>query len=304
VSDFDALGLPADDARRVALRLANPISDQQPLLRTTLLPGLLAAVRRNVSRGVRDVALFEVGLVFRPDPAGHIAPPRLPVDRRPTDDEIALLEAALPDQPLRLAVALTGDREPSGWWGQPQPASWADAIQAARTVADAAGVELLVEKDDHVPWHPGRCAALYVGDVLVGHAGELHPRVIAALELPPRTAAMELDLDRLGASGDPVRAPAVSTYPIATQDIALVVDADVPAATVASALREGAGELLESLRLFDVYEGAQVGEGRKSLAFALRFRAADRTLTVEEATAARDAAVAVATERTGATLRS
>jgi phenylalanyl-tRNA synthetase beta chain len=115
---------------------------------------------------------------------------------------------------------------------------------------------------------------------------------------------MEIDLDALERIGG-VRAtgPRVSTFPVATQDVALVVDAAVPAADVERALRDGAGELLESLRLFDIYTGAQIGEGRKSLAYALRFRAADRTLTAEEASAARDAAVSAAADRTGASLR-
>ena len=138
---------------------------------------------------------------------------------------------------------------------------------------------------------------------MVGHAGELHPRVVAALGLPERTCAMELDLDLLGLDASPVPAPRISTFPVATQDVALVVDASVPAAHVESALRDGAGDLLESLRLFDVYRGEQVGEGRASLAYALRFRAPDRTLTVEEVTAARESAVAEAARRTGAEQR-
>ncbi|TDC48436.1 phenylalanine--tRNA ligase subunit beta [Jiangella ureilytica] len=308
-ADFDALGLPADDARRVALRLANPISEEQPLLRTTLLPGLLATLRRNAGRGTADVAVYEAGLVFRPAPGALPVPPRLPVDRRPTDSELADLLAAVPSQPRRVAVALAGDREPTGWWGAGRPASWADAVEAARVVARAAGLTVRVERDEHAPWHPGRCAALFVGDTLVGHAGELHPRVVAALGLPERTSAMELELDRFfpaglaGVTESPVQAPAVSTFPVATQDVALVVDAAVAAADVEDALRRGAGELLESARLFDVFTGAQLGDGRKSLAYALRFRAPDRTLTVEETTAARDAAVAAAAERTGAVLR-
>lgn len=308
-ADFDALGFPADDARRVALRLANPISEEQPLLRTTLLPGLLATLRRNVGRGASDVAVYEAGLVFRPAPGALPVPPRLPVDRRPTDAELDSLLAAVPSQPHRVAVALAGEREPAGWWGAGRPATWADAVEAARVVARSAGVTLRVEKDEHAPWHPGRCAALYVGDTLVGHAGELHPRVVSALGLPPRTSAMELELDRFfpagldGVADEPVRAPSVSTFPVATQDVALVVDLAVPAADVEDALRSGAGELLESVRLFDVFTGAQLGDGRKSLAYALRFRAPDRTLTVDETTAARDAAVAAATQRTGAVLR-
>lgn len=139
---------------------------------------------------------------------------------------------------------------------------------------------------------------------IVGHAGEVHPRVIKAYGLPERTCAMELELDLVERAGTgALRAPRISTFPVATQDVALVVDQDVPAADVERALGEGAGELLESVRLFDVFTGEQLGEGRKSLAYALRFRAADRTLTVDEASAARDAAVALAAERTGAVLR-
>jgi phenylalanyl-tRNA synthetase beta chain len=304
---LDALGLAADDPRRRTVKLVNPLNDEEPSLRTTLLPGLLSALRRNHGRGTTDLVLFETGLVFRPSGEEPVAA-RLPVDRRPTDEEIASLDAALPHQPRRVAVVLAGAREQAGWWGTGRPADWADAIEAGRTVAREAGVELVVEADRHEPWHPGRCAALYAvaGDEkrLLGHAGELHPRVIKALGLPERTCAMEMDLDRLERAGTGVlQAPRISTFPVATQDVALVVDRDVPAAEVEAALREGAGELLESLRLFDMFTGEQLGEGRKSLAYALRFRAPDRTLTVEEASAARDSATALAAERTGAVLR-
>ncbi|HXA62067.1 MAG TPA: phenylalanine--tRNA ligase subunit beta [Streptosporangiaceae bacterium] len=300
--DWDALQLPADDARRGALRLANPLSDDEPLLRTTLLPGLLRAAVRNIGRGSADLALFETGLVYRPRPGAPSRSPRLGVDRRPMAAELATIEAALPDQPYRVAVVLTGDREPAGWWGPSRPAGWADAVEAARTVAREAGAEVTVTADQHAPWHPGRCAALHVGDTLLGHAGELHPRVIQAYGLPPRTCAMELELSRLD-PGFTVQAGHLSTYPVATRDVALIVEAPVAAASVEAALRAGAGDLLESIRLFDVYTGEQVGEGRKSLAYALRFRAPDRTLTAEETTASRDAAVAEATRRTGAELR-
>ncbi|GAB2585699.1 phenylalanine--tRNA ligase subunit beta [Streptomyces capparidis] len=301
---FDALGLERDDPRRLTVRLANPLSDEEPALRTTLLPGLLAALRRNEGRGLHDLALFETGLVFLPREGAPVTAPRLPVDRRPSAEELAALEAALPGQPRHVAAVLAGARERSGWWGKGRPATWADAVEAARLVAAAAGAELTVRQGQRAPWHPGRCAELLAGGAVVGHAGELHPRVTKALHLPERTCAMELDLDALAAAGGgAVQAPHVSAYPVATQDVALVVDAGVPSAEVEAALRDGAGELLESLRLFDVFTGEQLGEGRKSLAYALRFRAPDRTLTVEEATAARDAAVARAAERTGAVLR-
>ncbi|KAA0932313.1 phenylalanine--tRNA ligase subunit beta, partial [Streptomyces apricus] len=303
---LDQFGLEPDDPRRALVKLVNPLSDEEPAMRTTLLPGLLGALRRNDGRGSHDLALFETGLVFRPTGEERKAE-RLPVDRRPTAEEIARIDAALPRQPRRVAVVLAGAREQTGWWGKGRPANWADAVEAARTVAREAGVELTVRSDRHAPWHPGRCAALYVTvdgeETLVGHAGELHPRVVKALHLPERSCAMEIELDLLErAGGGPLAAPRISTFPVATQDVALVVARDVPAADVEAALREGAGELLESVRLFDVYEGEQLGEGRKSLAYALRFRAADRTLTVDEASAARDAAVVLAGERTGAVL--
>jgi phenylalanyl-tRNA synthetase beta chain len=306
VAELDALGLDADDPRRRTLRLANPLSDEQPALRTTLLPGLLAALRRNIARGNTDVALFEAGLVYRIDGReSGVRPPRLPVDRRPTDDELAALNAALPRQPRRLAVALAGERERSGWWGQGRPVEWGDAVEAARIVAREAGVVLDVAADEHAPWHPGRCAVLRLDGVVVGHAGELHPRVVEAFGLPPHTAAAELDLDAVvGAAGGLVIAPTLSTYPLATSDVALVVAADVPGADVENALRAGAGPLLEALRLFDVYIGAGVPDGHRSLAYRLSLRAPDHTLTADEANAIRDAAVAEAGRRVGAVLRS
>jgi phenylalanyl-tRNA synthetase beta chain len=305
---FDQLGLDADDPARRVVRLTNPLNDEEPALRTSLLPGLLAALRRNDGRGSHDLALFETGLVFLPREEQGVAG-QLPVDRRPTAEEIAAIDAVLPEQPRHVAAVLAGAREQAGWWGKGRPADWADAVEAARTVAAETGAELIVRKGQYGPWHPGRCAELAVvtdgTERVVGHAGELHPRVLKALGLPARTSAMELDLDVLEQAGDDTpRAPGISTFPVATQDVALVVDAYVPHADVEAALREGAGELLEAIRLFDVYENAeQLGDGRKSLAYALRFRAGDRTLTVDEASAARDAAVALAGERTGAVLR-
>lgn len=305
---FDQLGLAADDPKRRVVKLVNPLSDEEPALRTTLLPGLLQALRRNDGRGSHDLALFETGLVFHPQDELRVAV-RLPVDRRPTDEEIASLTDALPVQPRHAAVVLAGAREQAGWWGKGRPADWADAVESARTLAHEAGTELLVRQGQYGPWHPGRCAELAVvvdgAERVIGYAGELHPRVLKALGLPARTCAMELNLDVLEqASAGLPKGPHVSAFPVATQDVALVVSGDVPAADVEAALREGAGELLESIRLFDVYEGEQLGEGRKSLAYALRFRADDRTLTVDEASAARDAAVALAGERAGAVLRS
>ncbi|MQA80799.1 MAG: phenylalanine--tRNA ligase subunit beta [Streptosporangiales bacterium] len=305
-ADWDALGLDASDPRRNAFRLANPLSDEQPLLRTTLLPGLLRALRRNVGRGLSDVALFETGLVYRSGgedvAAGEVLRPG--VEARPAPEVLARIERVLPDQPERVAVVLAGDRSPAGWWGAGRAAGWADAVEAARTVAAEAGVELVARHDEHAPWHPGRCAALLVGDTLVGHAGELHPRVVEAYGLPPRTCAAELSLSALPVEdAPPAKAVPISAYPPAFVDVALSVDATTPVAEVEAALRDGAGELLEALRLFDVYTGEQVGADRRSLAYRMCLRALDRTLTAQEVNDARDAAVAEATRRVGAVLR-
>ncbi len=302
-SVHDAFGLAADDPRRRAARLVNPLSDAEPELRTSLLPGLLATLQRNVGRGSRDLALYEMGMVFLPRPDAP-PPPHPGVEHRPSDAEVAALNASVPDQPRHAAVVLTGHVARPGWWGPGRAASWADAVEAARVVARAARAELTVRHGEHPPWHPGRCAELVLSGGVVGHAGELHPRVIATLGLPERTCAMELDLDAFPPP-PPAPAPELSTYPPVLLDVALVVADHVPAADVLAAVRDGAGELLESIRLFDRYADAdRLGVGVKSLAFSLRFRAPDRTLTVDEAAAARDAAVASAAERVGARLRS
>jgi phenylalanyl-tRNA synthetase beta chain len=302
--DWDALGLDPDDDRRRTVRIANPLSEEEPELRTTLVPGLLKTLARNVGRGIFDLALFEHAPVYLPRP--DAAPAAiLDVDRRPTDEEWEALLAAVPHQPMHAAVVLGGDREPAGWWGKGRPATWADALEAVRTLAAALGVEVEVRGAAYAPWHPGRCAELVLDGVVVGHGGELHPKVCKSFGVPPRTAVAEVELDALmAASLRVVPAPRFSTFPVAKEDVALVVDATVSAADLAETLRGGAGPLLESVRLFDVYTGEQIGEGKKSLAFAMRFRAPDRTLTDAEVAEAREAAVALAVERHGAVHRS
>ena len=300
-ADLDRLGLDPADPRRTTLRLANPLRHEEPMMTTTLLPGLLRTLARNVGRGTIDLALFETATVTLPH--SGVGAPILPVDRRPTEGEWDDLNKALPHQPLHLALGVCGDRDRAGWWGEGRPAGWADVVETARVVAGALGLDLHVRATTLAPWHPGRCAELFVGDASVGHAGELHPRVCREFGLPIRTAVAELDLDALLARSVPAVAPDFSTYPVAKEDVALVVTADLPAEELAATLREGAGPLCESVRLFDVYTGPQVEEGHRSLAFALRFRAPDRTLTEKETAAARDAAVALAEQRHGARQR-
>ncbi len=299
--ELDRMRIPAGDPRRDGVRLANPLSEAQPKLRTTLLPGLFAAITRNTSRSLTDVALFERGRVFFD--ASAAPAPRPGVASRPSDEELAAIDASLPRQPQHLAAVVTGNWLPAGWHGPAVPADWTHVVAFAETAAAAVGLRLGRANAQQEPWHPGRCAALFVQGQTIGYAGELHPAVVKALRLPERTCAVELDLDALLARASRSgRIGALSSFPLAKEDVALIVDASVPAAAVEAALVEGAGELLESISLFDVYTGEQAGEGKKSLAFALRFRGSS-TLTDAEAAQARQAAVAVAVERFGAVQR-
>ncbi len=298
---FDTWGLADDDPRRNTTKVLNPLEADRPQLATTLLPGLLEALGRNVSRGAPDVALFAIAQVVEPTEQTR-AVERIPTDRRPTDDEIAGLDASLPHQPQHVAAVLTGLREPAGPWGPGRPVEAADAFEAVRVIGRAAGVEFTLRAAQALPWHPGRCAEVVVGDTVVGHAGQLHPAVVERSGLPKGTCAVELDLDAVPIV-ETLPAPRVSPFPAVFQDISVIVGDETAAASVVAAVRDGAGELLEDVRLFDVYTGPQIGEGRKSLTLALRFRAADRTLTEDEASAARDAAVAAAAAQVGAVLR-
>ncbi len=301
IEELDKLGVPAGDRRRRLNRITNPLAETSPYLRSTLLPGLFGAVARNRSRGNDDLAIFETGAVFFAAQPG-IQAPRPSVAQRPTEDELVAMDAALGQQPRHLAAVLTGSWRSADWHGTAQPAGWQQAIAVTEVAARALGVTLVRRAAERAPWHPGRCAEIATtAGVVLGYAGELHPTVIAAYGLPERTAAAEIDLSAVVDAAPPRGSVApISSYPVAKEDVALIVGADVPAASVEAALRRGAGPLLESVQLFDVYTGAQVGDGRKSLAFALRFRAADRTLTDAESGAARDAAIAAAVEEVGA----
>ncbi|XVX21757.1 phenylalanine--tRNA ligase subunit beta [Actinomycetota bacterium] len=300
----DALQYAADDPRRRAVTVANPLSDEAPILRTSVLDTLADVARRNVGRGMGDVAVYELGLVYEPGEAGAKAPiPTL--GQRPADEVLDQINAAVPAQPRHAAGILAGASRPAGPWGPAEHVGAADAVAVVLAVARALGETLTVAQAEHAPFHPGRCASLALADgTVVAHAGELHPKAVAALELPARTAAFEIDLDALTAAADEVtQASKLSTLPVARTDVALVVGEDVPAAAVEAALRQGAGEQLETVELFDIYRGDQVGEGRKSLAYRLTFRPVDKTLTTAEVSATRDRAVAEAAKATGAEQR-
>ena len=300
---FEELGLADDDPRRSALRLANPLSDEAPLMRTELLQTLPDTLRRNISRGARDVALFEIDTVTLPD--HRVRAPVPDVGVRPDDAVLQQIRDAVPEQPLHVAIVAAGQADRAGWWGPGRQVGVLDVVAWAHAVADTLGVPMARSQGERAPFHPGRCVELTLTDgTPVGWAGELHPTVLQRLGLPERASAAELDLDVLvRASDHRTQVSPLSTHPMAASDVALVVPRAVSYAAVEESLRAGAGDLLETIQLFDVYVGDQIEGDQQSLAFRMHFRAPDRTLTTEEVNAARDAAVARAAREHGAVQR-
>ncbi|WP_308491332.1 phenylalanine--tRNA ligase subunit beta [Microbacterium terrisoli] len=291
------------------IKLANPLDGQAPYLRRSLVPGLLQVAHRNLARGFTDLALFELGAVFLPEPGVEYGTATVPpLAQRPDDETLAALDAALPPQPRHVGVLLAGDAIAKQPGLAAVPVSIADVIDAVRVIAAAAGVSADVVQAEsaagHPALHPGRTGIVTVGGAAVGYLGELLPQVTEDADLHGRVYVAELDLDALlSAAGERVVAASLSTQTPATQDVSLVVDAEVAAADVRRALVDGCGALLESLRLVDDYRGPGVPDGTKSLTFALLFRAGDRTLTAAEATDAKLQGVQLAAERFAAKLR-
>lgn len=288
-----------------AIKLANPLDPDAAWMRTSLLPGLISVARRNLSRGLTDLAVYEVGTVVLPDAGVAYGSDALPVgDALPGGEVLEALRASIPSQPWHVAALFLGDavrKQP----GQPAvPSGLSDALGVAHQLGTILAAPVTVATGHHQAMHPGRTAELRVGDRVVGFAGELLPALAVELDLPRVVAVVEVDLDALidlGASE--VAATPIASFPAATQDLSLVVSESVRAAELVALIVEGAGELLEHVTLIDDYRGPGVPEGSKSLTFALRFRAPDRTLTAAEATESKNAAVALASARVGATLR-
>ena len=304
----DRLRYAEADARREAVRILNPLSEDEPLLRTELLQTLLPVARRNLGRGEEQIAIFQRGSVFRAR-SGQGSAPVPAAAQRPSEQELEQILAALPAQTSALAAVIGGASGPDSWQGEPAPWGWADALDLARRAAAAVGAELEVRQTEHAPFHPGRAAELRVrtdsGDGLaVGAAGELHPAVIKEFGLPARTAAFELDLEAvIAAAPAVVRAEPVPTYPPAKEDFAFVVEQSVPASAVEAAIVVGAGDLAERVHLFDVFTGEQIGEGKKSLAFAIRLRSTEGTLTAEQIGETRQRIIAAVESAVGGELR-
>lgn len=294
---IEKLGFQGERAQ--SYKLANPMSEEEPWLRPHLLPGLLAAARLNFNRGIKDFAIFEMGAIFRKsiDLTVGLFPE---LGKKPTQKEIDEIFASVPRQLHFIGGVLVGKNVQDNWQNMSRSYQWSDAISAVEEIFHLLGLSWLRTRSDLAPWHPGRCAEFVINGVPVAHAGELHPRVVADYGLPARSSAWSINLDALPES-PLVSPPPVTVTPPALQDVALVVDISVPAADVENALRVGAGELLESIVLFDRYD--QIGDGKVSLAFTLTWRAPDRTLTGEEITALRESATREAERATGASLR-
>jgi phenylalanyl-tRNA synthetase beta chain len=288
-----------------SIKLANPLDGQAPFLRRSLVPGLLQIAHRNIARGLTDLAIFETGSVFLPEPGVIYGTDEVPpLGQRPSDEKLAELNASIPPQRRHVAALFTGNVSARQPGRAVEAYGLSEALDAVRVIAVAAGVEIEVAQGQRAALHPGRTGVLSVAGTEVGYVGELHPNVASDADLPGRALVLELDLDGiLSLAGERVVAASLSTYTAATQDVSLVVPVEVTAGELRAALIEGAGELLESVRLVDDYRGQGVDAGHKSLTFAIRFRASDRTLTAAEASEAKLAGVAVATERFGASIR-
>lgn len=294
---IDFMGFTGE--RAATYRIANPMSEESPLLRVHLVPGLIEVAQRNISRGAKDFAIFEMGSIFRSSQklVPFISPD---LSKRADQKVIDAIFASVPPQAYHVAALLVGKVESEDWQGRARTYNWQDAIAFAQEILQLCNLEWTVKRSDFAPWHPGRCAELIVDGKAVAHAGELHPRIVAKYGLPERSVAFAVGLSALPDSPI-VRPSRVGTMPAALQDVALIVNSDVSASEVEAALRAGAGELLESITLFDRYD--KLGDSKISLAFSLVFRAPDRTLTGAEVTEMREAAVAEAVRATGAILR-
>jgi len=281
----EALLLPPDVPREELpyVQIANPISAERTVMRRSLLASVLDVAAANLR--FRDrLALFEVGKVF------------LPVEGEP-----------LPEEPRRLVILLTGPREPLHWAGSDrEPMDFFDLKGVVETLVEGLHLpDVAYGPTEHPSFHPGRVAQLMVDGEPVGVFGELHPLVVENFDLPTQPVlAADLDLEALLARvPESYTISPVPRYPAVRQDIAVVVDEEVPAAEVQRVIEQAGGKLLRRVQLFDVYRGEQIGAGKKSLAYALTFQADDRTLTDHDANRLRDKIVRRLQATLGATLR-
>jgi phenylalanyl-tRNA synthetase beta chain len=290
------LRIEEPDPRADPILVANPLSDEGAAMRTTLLGSLLDVAARNLARGVEAVALFEAGAVYLrgtpPETGGPLA------GNFPGDTPAPVTE------PHRYGALAVGPLVPRSWRGGGEPVDFFALKGVLEGLAAALGCPPLVFEPTAEPFlHPGRSAAVSIGGAPLGWLGEVHPLVCRTWDID---AAVGFEIDAA-----PLLAAAtlgeeafedVTTFPAALRDLAVVVSSDTSAATVRAAVLAGGGELLRAAEVFDLYAGEQLGEGKKSLALALEFRAADRTLTDEEVDAAR-ASIEAELTKIGGSLR-
>jgi phenylalanyl-tRNA synthetase beta chain len=284
--EAERLRIPADDPRTKPIMLANPLSEEQSAMRTLLLGSLLDIAARNKARGAGALALFESARVYLEGEGDFDGDRPAPFD-----------------EPHRLAALAVGPLAPRSWRGGGEAADFFALKGVLEGLAAQLGVELGFVPAEEPFLHPGRAAAVSVGDAAAGWLGEVHPLVCRTWDLDA-AVAFELDLAPLlaAATVGEERYEDVTTFPAVYQDLAVVVPAGTPASGVRAAVLAGGGELLRAAAVFDLYEGEQVGEDRKSLALNLEFRADDRTLTDEEV-AERRRAIKAKLSEVGGSLR-
>jgi phenylalanyl-tRNA synthetase beta chain len=299
------LRIPAGDPRGNGVVLSNPLSEDQSVMRTTVLGSLLDIAQRNLARGADAVALFESGRVYLPGAASS----RNPVLETGNGNFDVLSgefagERPAPDrEPHRIGCLAVGPFVAKSWRGGGEPADFFALKAVLEALAGQLGAGLSFELGEEPFLHPGRSAAVSVGGIAMGWIGELHPLVCRAWDVEA-AVALEIDLAplaRAASAGEEIYED-VTTFPAVNQDLAVVVDDDVPAARLREVVLVAGGELLRSAEVFDLYEGEQVGDGRKSVALRLEFRAPDRTLTDDEV-AERRAAIETELEKIGGALR-
>jgi phenylalanyl-tRNA synthetase beta chain len=286
------LRIPEDDPRANPVVLANPLSEDQSVMRTTLLGSLLDIAQRNLAHGADRISIFESGRVYldASESDGRFSMHDMENRRFASLAGLFPGERAAPDhEPHRIGALSVGPFAPASWRDNGEPADFFALKSILEALGGQLGTPLDFEPAEQPFLHPGRSAAVSADGGSCGWLGEVHPLVCRDWDIQA-AAAFEVDLAAfvLAATAGEETFEDVTSFPAVNQDIAVVVAADVPADRVRAAVRAGGGELLRAADVFDLYEGEQVGEGRKSLALRLEFRANDRTLTDEEVAAQRN----------------
>lgn len=298
---------PASTPTSAALKLVNPLDGAAPYMRTSLLPTLLECAKRNVSRGLNDLALVEFGRVFLSETEnaqGYGTEILPPMAKLPDEKTLHELNESIPKQPLHAGGILLGKRVLAQPFQSAESYDWADAIEAVLSLARSIGVESKAQQATHPAYHPGRCAAITADGHILGVAGQLLPKLCKEFHLGQQVCAFEIDIDTLiETRPHTVPITTLSPYPAATQDLTLLVNVETPVSEIIDELADAAGSILENIRLIADYRGDGVPAGSRALTFALRFRSHEGTLVMQEANEAKMAAVERAQQTFGAIFR-